>query len=82
MQKSKAKELVKIINYFANEMAKNVWEAETEVHYKTDWEIKVYLKNSAYRHELSALMMLINSTITVSVFQEVDDSKLIFWRIW
>lgn len=82
MQKIKAKRLENVINYFANEFTNNVWEAELQHHFEKDWKVEVRLNNSAYRHELNALMMLVNSTITVSVFQEVDDNKQIVWKIW
>lgn len=82
MTKAKATKLEKIINYFANEWPTNVWEAKMQIHFEKEWEVRVYLNNNAYRHELNALMMLVNSNVTVAVYQEVDNNKKIFWRIW
>ena len=82
MQKSKAIKLEKIINYFANEWSTNVWEAKLDLYFEKEWKIAVKLNNSAYRHELNALMMLINNNVTSSVYQEVDDEGEIIWKIW
>ena len=82
MTKSKATKLAKIINYFANEWPNNVWEAELHTYYEKEYKVIVKLNNSAYRHELNALMMVINNNVTSSVYQEVDDEGEIIWKVW
>lgn len=82
MNKMEAAKLAKVINYFANEMRDNVWEAEVKAHFTKNWVVKVHLNNTAYRHELNALMMIVDNTITASVFQEVDKENQIIWRAW
>lgn len=82
MQKSKATKLAKVINYFANEWRTNAWEAELHPHFENKWKIVVKINNSAYRHELNALMMVINNNVTSAVYQEANDKGEIVWQIW
>lgn len=82
MTKAKATKLEKIINYFANEWPTDVWEAKLHPYFEKEWKIEVKLNNSAYRHELNALMMVINNNVTSSVYQQMDDEGEIIWKIW
>lgn len=82
MTKSKATKLTKIINYFANEWPDNVWEAELHTYFEKEYKVMVKLNKAAYRHELNALMLVINNNVTSSVYQEVDDKGEIVWKIW
>lgn len=82
MQKSRASKLAKTINYFANEYGKEIWEANFHVYFEKEWCVEVELANGAFRHELNALMMVINSTIAASCHQRIDNNGEIIWAIW
>lgn len=82
MTKSQATELAKVINYFANEYQNKVWDAKASNYFENEWKVEVRLNNSAFQHELNALMMIVNNNVTSAVYQEVDDNKEIYWKIW
>lgn len=46
------------------------------------YEVRVYLGNSAYRHEVDALVMAIDGCRHMTAWQRVDDEGNIYWKIW
>lgn len=82
MQKSEATKLAKVINYFSKGHHGEIWEATTEPVKEGDWKVKVRLTNSAFTHELNALMMVVNNTMPKSCYQWIDDDEEILWKIW
>ena len=48
----------------------------------SDYEVRVYLGNTAYKYEVSALIQAIEGCQRVSAWQNVDDNGEIYWRIW
>ena len=82
MTEEKAKKLVEVLNFFSNENYCYCWESEASNYFEKEWKVEVRLTNSAYRHELNALMMLINNNVTSAVYPEVDDNQKIYWKIW
>ena len=47
-----------------------------------DYEVRVYLGNTAYKHEVGALVMAIEGCQRVSAWQRVDEDGEIFWILW
>lgn len=47
-----------------------------------DYEVQVYLGNTAYKHEVGALVMAIEGCQRVTAWQNVDDDGEIYWNIW
>lgn len=82
MQKSEATKLAKVINYFASVYRKEIWQANPRLYFEKEWCIEVELTNTAFRHELNALMMVINSTIVADCHQRIDNNGEIIWAIW
>lgn len=46
------------------------------------YEVRVYVGNTAYDHELNALVMAIDGCLPVSVWQKVDENGKFYWKIW
>lgn len=82
MTKSKATELAKVINYFAAGYQGEVWQAEIYPGKEEDWKVEVKVRRLAFKHELNALMMVVDNTRFTSCSQRVDDNGELIWRIW
>lgn len=47
-----------------------------------DWVIHVNSGNTAYRHELNAMIMALEQCLLVGAWQESDDDGKVYWRLW
>lgn len=60
MNKSSAKEVVKVCEIIQKKRESNLWHVELLEAYNKDYRVKVACRNSAYRHELNALAMVLD----------------------
>lgn len=82
MQKSEATKLANVINYFAKGFQGEVWQAEVHPYMGKEWKVVVKVKNSVFRHEINALMLVVENTRFTSCRQVVDDEGDIVWKVW
>lgn len=50
--------------------------------FNQNWAIYVKSGNTAYRHELNAMIMALDGCLSVGAWQEKDDDNDIVWRLW
>lgn len=82
MTESDATRIANVINYFNEGYQNVVWKAEIKPDMGKEWKVVVRKENRAFKHELNALMMVIQSTMFTTCNQIVDDDGEIVWRIW
>ena len=82
MTKSEATKLASVINYFTKGYQGEVWQAEIRPYYKKEWEVTAKLKSSAFKHELNAIMLVVENTRFTSCKQAVNIDGEIVWKIW
>lgn len=82
MQKSEATKLANVINYFTKGFQGEVWQAEVHPCYEKEWKVVVKIRSRAFRHEINALMMVVENTRFTSCRQGVDDEGEIVWKVW
>ena len=82
MTESNATRLANVINYFNEGFQDEIWQAEIHPYMGKEWKIVVREKSAAYKHELNALMMVIQSTMFTSCNQVGVDEGEIIGKIW
>lgn len=58
------------------------FECKIRVGLTHDYEVRVHLGNTAYKHEVGALVMAIEGCQRVNAWQRVDDDGEIYWVLW
>lgn len=68
---------------FLNDEQKNKpFKCEIRDNLAEGYEVRVHKGNTAYDHEVNALVMAIDGCLPVSAWQEVDENGKIYWKIW
>lgn len=83
MKKKEVKQLKRFIELVASkrkEIGLNFKEESWSCHGDVDY-LYVWCTNTAYRHELNALMMAIDGFAFCSCYQRVDDENNVVWEV-
>ena len=59
-----------------------LFKCEIDERMEKDFAIYVTTENSAYKHEVNALIMALDGLLNIAAWQELDDNNNIVWRLW
>ena len=70
------------MEFLNGERERKPFECKIRVSIANDYEVRVYEGNTAYRHEVNALIMAIEGCCNITTFQKIDSNEEIYWRLW
>ena len=70
------------MEFLNNGRERKLFECKIKESILNDYEVRVYLGNSAYKYEVAALVQAIEGCLLVTAWQYVDDDGEIYWRLW
>lgn len=47
-----------------------------------EYEVRIYIGNTAYMHEVLAFIAAIDGCLTMPAAQKIDGNGEIYWRLW
>ena len=77
-----AQTIVKFMEFLNGDLERKPFECEIRENIADGYEVRVLTGNSAYDHEVNALVMAIDGCQHVTAWQEVDENGKILWKIW
>lgn len=82
MKKSTAKEVIKVCEFIQSNRESSLWHVELIEAYNKDYRVKVASRNTAYRHELNALVMVLDGCGVCCTMVDNDPDENLCWELF
>lgn len=70
------------MEFLNDERESKPFECKIRLSVTNDYEVRVYLGNSAYKHEVNALIMAVEGCQKISAWLTIDSKGETYWRLW
>lgn len=82
MRTKDAEKIIEFMEYLKAERGSRLFEISVQETTSLGTIINVYNSNKVYRHEVNALMSVIDNLTSVVAEQSIDNKGRYIWRLW
>ena len=82
MRTKDAEKIIEFMEYLKAERGSRLFEISVQETKSLGTIINVYNSNKVYRHEVNALMSVIDKLTSVVAEQSIDNKGRYIWRLW